>query len=59
MFPNIRLTIVALLASVVGIGCGLALFAAFRVNREPFAHLSNGGRAAATRLRRACARDGG
>jgi hypothetical protein len=42
MFPNIRLTIVALLASVVGIGCGLALFAAFRVNREPFAHLSNG-----------------
>jgi hypothetical protein len=43
MFPNIRLTIVALLASVVGIGCGLALFAAFRVNREPFAHLSNGG----------------
>jgi hypothetical protein len=43
MFPNIRLTIVALLASVVGIGCGLTLFAAFRVNREPFAHLSNGG----------------
>lgn len=43
MFPNIRLTIVALLASVVGIGCGLAMFAAFRVNREPFAHSSNGG----------------
>jgi hypothetical protein len=43
MFPNIRLTIVALLASVVGISCGLALFAAFRVNREPFVHSASGG----------------
>jgi hypothetical protein len=42
MFPNIRLVIVALLATITGISCGLGLFAAFRVNREPFAHLPNG-----------------
>jgi hypothetical protein len=43
MFPNVRLMIVAIFASVVGISCGLGLFAAFRVNREPFAHSPNGG----------------
>jgi hypothetical protein len=43
MFPNIRLIIVALFASIVGISCGLALFAAFRVNREPFVHSASGG----------------
>ncbi len=42
MFPNFRLTIVAVLASIVGISCGLGLFAAFRVNHEPLAGLSNG-----------------
>ena len=42
MFPNFRLTIVAVLASIVGISCGLGLFAAFRVNHEPLARLSNG-----------------
>jgi hypothetical protein len=42
MFPNVRLMIAALLASITGISCGLGLFAAFRVNREPFAHLPNG-----------------
>jgi hypothetical protein len=43
MFPNVRLVIVAILASVFGISCGFGMFAAFRVNREPFAHVSNGG----------------
>jgi hypothetical protein len=42
MFPNFRLTIVAILASIVGISCGLGLFAAFRVNHEPLAGLSSG-----------------
>jgi hypothetical protein len=42
MFPNFRLTIVAVLASIVGISCGLGLFAAFRVNHEPLAGLSSG-----------------
>lgn len=43
MFPNIRLMIVAMLASVVGICCGMALFAAFRVNHEPLTRMSGGG----------------
>jgi len=42
MIPDIRLMIVALLASVVAIGCGLGLFAAFRVNHEQFARAPNG-----------------
>jgi len=45
MFPNIRLMIVTVLAAILGIGCGLGLFATFRVNHEPLAlaRLSNGG----------------
>jgi hypothetical protein len=42
MFPDLRLAVAAFLASVIGISCGLALFAAFRVNREPFAQVANG-----------------
>jgi hypothetical protein len=42
MFPDRRLTAAAFLASVIGISCGLGLFAAFRVNREPFAQVANG-----------------
>jgi len=40
MFPNVRLMIVAILASIFGISFGLGLFAVFRVNHEPFALLS-------------------
>jgi hypothetical protein len=43
MFPNIRLMIVTVLAAILGIGCGLGLFATFRVNHEPLARLSDGG----------------
>jgi hypothetical protein len=35
--PNVRLTVVAILAAIAGIGCGLGLFATFRVNHEPLA----------------------
>src|SRR5204863_9860792 len=35
MFPNFRLIIVAMMASILGISCGLAVFAAFHVNRDP------------------------
>ena len=35
MFPNVRLLIAAVVASVVALSCGFALFAAFRVNHEP------------------------
>ena len=42
MFPNVRLMIVAILAAVAGIGCGLGLFATFRVNHEPLARLAEG-----------------
>jgi hypothetical protein len=42
MFPNVRLMIVAVLASIAGISCGLGLFATFRVNHDPLARLSNG-----------------
>jgi len=40
MFPNIRLMIAAVVASVVALSCGFGVFAAFRVNHEPLAHLS-------------------
>jgi len=39
MLPNVRLMIVAMLASVVALICGFGIFAAFRVSHEPFAHL--------------------
>jgi hypothetical protein len=42
MIPDIRLMIVALLASIVAISCGLGLFAAFRVNNEQFVRAPNG-----------------
>jgi hypothetical protein len=37
MFPNVRLMIAAMLASVVALVCGFGLFAVFRVSHEPFA----------------------
>ena len=43
MFPNVRLLVVAVLAAIAGIGCGLGLFATFRVNHEPLARLAEGG----------------
>ena len=42
MFPNIRLIVIAILAAIAGIGCGLGLFATFRVNHEPLARLAEG-----------------
>jgi hypothetical protein len=42
MFPNVRLMVVAILAAIAGIGCGLGLFATFRVNHEPLARLAEG-----------------
>jgi len=42
MFPNVRLMIVAMMASIVGMSCGLGVFAAFRVNHDPFVRLPNG-----------------
>lgn len=39
MFPNVRLLIAAMLASVVVLICGFAMFAAFRISHEPIAHL--------------------
>src|SRR5215470_1991134 len=42
MFPNVRLIVVAILAAITGISCGLALFATFRVNHEPLARLAEG-----------------
>ena len=41
MFPNGRLVIVAMLASVVAVGCGLGVFPAFRVNHQPFTRLQS------------------
>src|ERR1700752_2036906 len=41
MFPDVRLMIGAILASIVTLGCGFAVFAAFRVNHEPLARLSH------------------
>jgi len=43
MFLNVRLLVVAVLAAIAGITCGLGLFATFRVNHEPLARLSEGG----------------
>lgn len=42
MFPNVRLLIGALLASLVALSCGFGLFAAFRVNHEPLSQLPVG-----------------
>jgi len=42
MFPNVRLMIVAMFASIVAISCGMGMFAAFRVNHEPLARLRSG-----------------
>jgi hypothetical protein len=39
MFPNVRLMIAAVLASVAALSCGFAVFAAFRVSNEPLARL--------------------
>jgi hypothetical protein len=39
MFPNMRLFVGALLASVVTLCCGFGVFAAFRVNHEPLSRL--------------------
>jgi hypothetical protein len=42
MFPNVRLMILATFASIVALSCGFAVFAAFRVNREPLVRLPAG-----------------
>jgi hypothetical protein len=42
MFPNVRLMIAATVASVVMLGFGFGVFAAFRINHEPFGHLPSG-----------------
>jgi hypothetical protein len=42
MFPNVRLLIAAVVASVVALSCGFAMFAAFRVNHEPLSRLAVG-----------------
>jgi hypothetical protein len=39
MFPNVRMMIVALLASMVAVICAMGMFAAFGVTHEPFAQL--------------------
>ncbi len=39
MFPNVRLMIVAVVASVFVLSCGFGVFAALRVNHEPLARL--------------------
>ncbi len=41
MFPNVRLMIVAVLASILGISCALGLFAEFRVSHDSFLRESN------------------
>ena len=43
MFPNVRLMIVAVFASIMGIGCALGLFAEFRVSHDSFLRESNAG----------------
>jgi hypothetical protein len=43
MLLNLRVLVVAVLAAVAGIGCGLGLFATFRVHHEPLTRLSDGG----------------
>jgi hypothetical protein len=42
MFPNVRLLIAAVVASVVALSCGFAMFAALRVNHEPLSRLATG-----------------
>src|SRR6202795_2683329 len=42
MFPNVRLLIATVVASVVALSCGFALFATFRVNHEPLSRLAAG-----------------
>jgi hypothetical protein len=42
MFPSVRHLIVAVVASVVALSCGFAMFAAFRVNHEPLGRLATG-----------------
>ena len=42
MFPNVRLLIAAVVASVVALSCGFAMFATFRVNHEPLSRLASG-----------------
>jgi hypothetical protein len=39
MFPNIRLMIAAVVASIVALGCGFSLFAEFRVSHEPLGRM--------------------
>ena len=41
MFPNLRVMIAALLASIAGISCGLGALAAFRVNHQPFTRMQS------------------
>lgn len=41
MFPNLRLMIVAIVASILGISCALGLFAEFRVSHDSFLRESN------------------
>jgi hypothetical protein len=43
MFPNVRLMIVAVLASIMGISSALGLFAEFRVSHDSFLRESNAG----------------
>ena len=43
MFPNVRLMIVAVLASIMGIVCALGLFAEFRVSHDSFLRETNAG----------------
>ncbi len=42
MFPNVRLMIAAVFASVVVLSFGFGIFAAFRVNHEPLSRLPSG-----------------
>ena len=39
MLPTLRLLIAAMLATIVVLICGFGIFAAFRVSRDPIAHL--------------------
>lgn len=41
MFPNARLVIVAIFSSIVAVSCGLGVFAAFRINHQPFTRLQS------------------
>jgi hypothetical protein len=42
MFPNVRHLIAAVVASIVALSCGFAMFAAFRVNHEPLSRFAAG-----------------